>query len=108
MNNHHEHTHVIDPQEYDMENNDIDQDEFHDETNDDLIPDKEPDHISPYLDNNFSSQTMNSGIMTIHHNDPEHIIDYPEDFLQCHSWLLSGKRENFIQQPSQLTLNNYM
>ena len=30
MNNHHEHTHLIDQQEQDMENKYIDQDEFHD------------------------------------------------------------------------------
>ena len=40
MNNHHENTHLIDTQEQGMENNEFDQDEFHDEKNDDLIPDK--------------------------------------------------------------------
>ena len=40
MTNYHENTHLIDTQEQYVENNDINQDEFHDETNDDLIPDK--------------------------------------------------------------------
>ena len=40
MNNHNENTHLIDTQEQYVENNDIDQDEFHYKTNDDLIPDK--------------------------------------------------------------------
>ena len=47
--------------------------------------------------------------MKIHQNDPEHIIDNPEDFCQYHSSLLSiHKGEYFIQQPSQLQLHNYM
>ena len=85
MNNHHENTHLIDPQEQDMEHNEVYQDELHDDKNDGLIPDKELEHIHPDLDNNFSSPTMNSGIMTTHHNYPEHIIDDPEDFRRYRS-----------------------
>ena len=40
MNNHDENTHPIDPQEQDMENNDIEQDEFHDKKTYYLIPDE--------------------------------------------------------------------
>ena len=35
---------------------------------------------------------MNSGIMTIHRNDPENIIDDPEDFFQYRSWIISGHK----------------
>ena len=51
MDHHRENTHLIDTQEQDMENNYIEQDEFHDNTNDDLIPEEELEHIHPYLDN---------------------------------------------------------
>ena len=41
-----------------MKKNQVDQDEYHEETNDDLIPDEELEHFHPYLDNNFPSPTM--------------------------------------------------
>ena len=85
MDHHHENTHLIDTQEQNMENNEVEKDELYDEKNDYLIPEKELEHIHPDLDNNFPSPTMNSGIMKIHQNDPEHIIDDPEDFLQYRS-----------------------
>ena len=53
-----------------MENNEVEQDELYDETNYYLITEEELEHIHPDLDNNFSSPTTNSGIMTIHQNDP--------------------------------------
>ena len=64
------------------ENNKIDPDELHYKTDYDLIPYEELDHIHPDHDKTFPSPTMKSGIMAIHHNDPEHIIDDPEDFCQ--------------------------
>ena len=85
MNNNNENTHLLDPQEQYMENNDIDQYEIHDKKNDDLIPGKELEHIHPGLENHFPYPTMISSIMTIHHNDPEHIINNPEGFCQHRS-----------------------
>ena len=41
MENIHGNTHLIDTKEHDTENNEVQLDEYHDETNDDLIPDKE-------------------------------------------------------------------
>ena len=82
MNNIDENTHLIDTHEQDTENNDLYQYEFHDEKNNELIPDEELEHIHPDLDKSVPSQTMKSGITTIHKNDPEHIIDYPEYFFQ--------------------------
>ena len=52
------------------EKNGVKQYEFYDEKNDELIPEEELEHINPYLDNNFLSSTMNSGIMKIYQNDP--------------------------------------
>ena len=63
-----------------MENNEVKQEEFYEETNYDLINEEELRHINPELDHNFTYTTMNSGIMSIHHNDSENIIDKPEDF----------------------------
>ena len=68
-----------------MENNEVEQDEFDDKTNYDLITEEEFEYICPDLDNNLSSPTMNSGIMTIHQNDTENIIDDPEVFCQYRS-----------------------
>ena len=65
-----------------MENNEVKQDELYDKKNDDFITEEELEHIHPDLDNNFPSPKMNSGIMTIHQNNPENIIDDSEDFCQ--------------------------
>ena len=65
-----------------MENNEVKQDELYDDTNDELITDEELEHIHPDLNKHFPSPTMNSGIMTIHQNNPENIIYNPEDFSQ--------------------------
>ena len=63
-----------------MVNNEVEPDEFYDETNDDLITEEELEHIHPDLDHNFPSPTMNSGIISIQYNYPGKIIDDPEDF----------------------------
>ena len=71
-----------------MENNEknyIYQYAFYDEKNEDLIADKELEYIHPYLENKFPSPTVKSGIMKIDPNDPEKIIDNPENFRQYHS-----------------------
>ena len=36
--------------------------------------------------------------MKIHQNDPEHIIDYPEDFFQYRSWHLSRQKGKTLHQ----------
>ena len=41
---------------------------------------------------------MNSGLMTVNHNESEKIIDDPEDFRQYSSWLLSGHEGNTLQK----------
>ena len=79
-----------------MVNNEVEPDEFYDETNDDLITEEELEHIHPDLDHNFPSPTMNSGIMTINQNDPEKIIDGPKDFHQYGSLFLSGHKRKKI------------
>ena len=63
-----------------MENNEVEKDELYYVTHDEFITEEELEHIHPYLDNNLPCPIMNSGIMTIHQNDPENIIDDPEDF----------------------------
>ena len=47
---------------------------------------------------------MNSGIMKIHQNDPENIIDDPEDFRQYRSWLLSEHKEKTLH-PTTIKVN---
>ena len=39
---------------------------------------------------------MNSGIMTVHHNDTENSIDDPEYFYQYHGWLISVHKVNTL------------
>ena len=85
MDHNHENTHLIDTREQDMENNEVEQDELYNNTNDKFITEKELEHINPDLDNNFPSPTMKLGIIQIHQNYPEDIIDGPEDFFQYHS-----------------------
>ena len=53
-----------------------------DDTNGNLITKEELENIHPYLDHNLPSSTKNSGLMTVHHNEPENFIDDPEDFIQ--------------------------
>ena len=65
-----------------MENNEVEKYELYEETNYDLITEEELEYIQPDLDHNFLYSTMNPGIMSIHHNDNEHIIDDPEYFFQ--------------------------
>ena len=42
----------------------------------------ELENIHSYLDPTLPTPTMNSGIMNVHHNDPENFIDDTEYFLQ--------------------------
>ena len=47
---------------------------------------------------------MNSGLMTVHYNDPEKIIDNPEYFSQYHRWILSDNEGDNIQiSPTQIS-----
>ena len=41
---------------------------------------------------------MNSGLINVHHNEPEYLIDDLEDLCQYHSWLLCGHKGNKIQK----------
>ena len=75
----------MDTQEKDMENAEVEQEKLYEDTNYDLITEEELEYIYPDLNHNFPSPTMNSGIMSIHHNDPENIINYPEDIRQYRS-----------------------
>ena len=71
MENTHEYTHPIDTQEQETKDNEFEQDEFYQRKNYYLITEEEPKNIHPELYQKFSSPKMNSGIMSIHHNDPE-------------------------------------
>ena len=42
--------------------------------------------------------------MSIHHNDPENIINDPEDFFQYRSWPLSGHKVKKIH-PTTIKVN---
>ena len=55
MENTHEDTYLIDTQEQDIENNEVEQEEFHENTNDDLITEEEIKCIHPDLDQKFPS-----------------------------------------------------
>ena len=70
MEHTYEYTHPIDTQEQDMENNEVEQDDFYEDINDDLITEEEIKNIHPDLNHNFPYPTMNSGIMSINHNYP--------------------------------------
>ena len=41
---------------------------------------------------------MNSGLVTVHNNHPEKLIDDLDDFFQYCIWLLSGHEGNIIQK----------
>ena len=56
--------------------NEVEQDEFYEETNYELITVEEIKYIH---------QDLDQGIMSICHNDTENIIDDTEDSFQCHS-----------------------
>ena len=42
--------------------------------NENTIYGEELENTHPYRDHNFSSPTMNSGIMTVHYNEPDSFI----------------------------------
>ena len=64
-----------------MKNTEVEREELYEYTKDDLIAEEELENIHPDLDHNFPYPTMNSVIISIHHNDPENILDDPEDFI---------------------------
>ena len=63
-----------------MESTEVGQEEIYEDKYDYLITEEQLKHIHPDLNHNFPSPTMNSGIMSTFHNDPETIIDDAEDF----------------------------
>ena len=65
-----------------MENNEVEQYELYEETKYDFITEEELEYIHPDPDQNFPYPKMKSGIMPIHHNDKENIIDDPVYFFQ--------------------------
>ena len=77
-----------------MENNEVEQEGLYEDKNDYSITEEKLEHINPDLNHNFPYPIMNSGIMSIHHNNPEKFIDEPKVFCQCRSWLLSGHKGN--------------
>ena len=56
--------------------------EVFDDAAENTISEEELEHIQPDLKHKFPSPTMNSYLMTIHHNDSDKFIDYPEYFSQ--------------------------
>ena len=85
MEHTHEETRIIDTKQQDMENNKFQKYELYEETNYDFITEEELEYIHLYLDHNVLYSTMNPGIMSIHHNDKENIIDDTEYFFQYRS-----------------------
>ena len=59
---------------------DSEEEEIFEDLNDNTIYEEELKNTHPDLDHNFSSSTMNSGHMNVHHNDPDKFIGYPEYF----------------------------
>ena len=53
-------------------------------------------NIHPDLNHSFTSPTINSGLMTVHHNNPEKLIDNPGYFLRYISWILIEHKGNII------------
>ena len=96
--NTYEDTHIIGTQYQDIKDDEVEQEELFGDTNDNLITEEELEHIHPDLNKTVPSPTMNSGLMTVNHNNPEKFIDNTEDFCQYRSWLLSGHEGNIIHQ----------
>ena len=46
------------------------------------MTEKKLKHIHPELNHNLQYPKMNSGTMSIRHNDPKNTIDDPENFCQ--------------------------
>ena len=80
-------THLIDANN-NHKRGDNDEEEHVEYVNDTTLTEEEIEdleNVHPYLDHNFSSPTINSGLMTVHHNIPENFIDNPEYFRQNRS-----------------------
>ena len=82
MENNHEDTCPIDTQEQDIENTEVEQEEFFEDTNEKSYDKEEIEHIRPDLNHTFPSPKMNSCLMTVHNNDQEKFIDDPECFFR--------------------------
>ena len=74
------------------------------DVNENTIYEEELENIYTDLDHNFPSPTMNSGLMTVHHNDPDNFIDDPEYFPQYLSWILcEHDGTNIHKSPNQVS-----
>ena len=80
MYNTHEDTHLIDTQEQIIEDYGVEQEELFEDKNENTITGKQLENINSEFNHNFTSPPMNSGIITVHHNDPENSIGNPEYF----------------------------
>ena len=70
MENSHEYNHLIDTQEQNIEYAEVEKEELFEEKNENKITEEELKNIHPDLNHSFPSPTMNSGLMTVHNNDP--------------------------------------
>ena len=96
MENTHKDNNLIDTQEQNIEDYEVEQEEFFEETNWNLITEEELEHIHSDLNHNFKYHAMNSGLMTVYHNDSEILIDDPGYFGQYRSWLISRHGGNTL------------
>ena len=76
----HKYNNLIDTQEQDIENSEVEKEELFEDKNENLITEEELEHIHAHPNQKFPYPTMKTGLITVHHNDPEDFIDNPEYF----------------------------
>ena len=77
--------------------------------NEKTITESELENIHIDLDRNFQSPTMNSDLMTDHHNEPDNFIDYSEDFssIAADSYV-NTRSKKYKQVPPRLADHNWL
>ena len=74
--------------------------------NDNTITEKELEeleNIYPDIEQKLTPPTMKSGIMNVHHNNPDNFIEDSEDFCQYHSWLLREHEKKIQTSTTQIS-----
>ena len=80
MENTNKDTNIIAILEQNIENAEVEQEQFFEDTNKIKITEEELKNVHTELNQNFPLPKMNSNLVIVHHNYPENFIDDPEDF----------------------------
>ena len=110
MDNTTDDTHLIDAHE-EIYILDAEKEEIFEYLNENTITEEELEeleNIYTYIDHNFPSPTIKSGLMNTHNNDPDNFIDDPEYFCSITDDSYVNTKKTAKQVPTMLEMHNWM